>query len=68
MVALYMMWSLECLSQQGCTLYVLVLAFAPEHGVLGAVVTAALIFAIRAAAIRWNITVPERFVTKVRRD
>ena len=52
----------------GCTAYVLVLRFAPDYGVTGAIATAALIFLIRAAAIRWNITVPERFVTKAKRD
>jgi uncharacterized membrane protein YeiH len=43
----------------GCTLYTLVLAYAPEYRALGGIVCLAVTFGIRAAAIRWNLEVPE---------
>jgi uncharacterized membrane protein YeiH len=43
----------------GCTLYTLILAFAPEYRLAGAFVCMFVIFAIRAAAIQWDIVVPE---------
>jgi len=43
----------------GCILYTLVLAYAPEYRTVGSIVCLAVIFGIRAAAIRWNLQVPE---------
>jgi len=43
----------------GCTLYTLVLAYAPEYHFLGSLVCLVIIFGIRAAAIRWGLEVPE---------
>lgn len=43
----------------GCILYTLVLAYAPEYRFLGSIACLIIIFAIRAAAIRWNLQVPE---------
>ena len=43
----------------GCILFTLILAYAPDYRLQGSVVCMLLIFAIRAAAIRWNLQVPE---------
>jgi len=43
----------------GCTVLALVLAFAPEYRVHGSIVCLVVIFGIRAAAIRWDLQVPE---------
>jgi uncharacterized membrane protein YeiH len=48
----------------GCTGYVLVLQFLPEHGVIGAIGCGLTIFGLRAAAIYWNLSVPDWLVTK----
>ena len=48
----------------GCSLFVLVLEFAPEYRLEASIVTVLLSFAIRSAAIRWDLRVPECFVTK----
>ena len=48
----------------GCALYVALLAFAPEYQSLGAATAIVLIFALRAAAIHWNLTVPDRLASK----
>ena len=47
----------------GCALYVLVLTLLPEYRDIGAVVCAGCIFALRAAAIRWEFSVPDRWAT-----
>lgn len=43
----------------GCILFCVILAYAPEKHFLGSVVCFAVIFIIRAAAIHWNLQVPE---------
>ena len=43
----------------GCTLFTMVLAYAPEYRFSGSLGCLILIFGIRAAAIRWSLTVPE---------
>ena len=43
----------------GCILYTLVLAYAPEHRFLGSIACPIIIFAIRVAAIRWGLQVPD---------
>jgi uncharacterized membrane protein YeiH len=48
----------------GCALYVVLLAFAPEYRSLGAATAIVLIFVLRAAAIHWNLTVPDRLASK----
>jgi uncharacterized membrane protein YeiH len=48
----------------GCTGYVLILQFLPEHEVLGAIGCGFTIFGLRAAAIHWNLSVPSWLVTK----
>ena len=52
----------------GCTLFTVVLAYAPDHQVGASVVTVALIFTIRAAAIHWDLKVPDLFITKPKAD
>ena len=42
----------------GCAIYVVILANFPQFKAVGALLCIGLIFAIRAAAIRWNLTVP----------
>jgi uncharacterized membrane protein YeiH len=43
----------------GCILYTLMLAYMPQHRLVGSVLCLVLIFGIRAAAIHWNLQVPE---------
>jgi hypothetical protein len=43
----------------GCILLALVLAFAPDYRVFGSIVCLIAIFGFRAAAIRWDLQVPE---------
>jgi uncharacterized membrane protein YeiH len=43
----------------GCIIFTLVLAYAPEYRTVGSIVCLVLIFGIRAAAIRWELQVPE---------
>ena len=43
----------------GCVVMALVLAFAPEYQVHGSIVCMIVTFGIRAAAIRWDLQVPE---------
>jgi uncharacterized membrane protein YeiH len=50
----------------GCTLFVLVLEFLPDHKLAGAVAGFLLSFALRAAAIRWNLTVPGWLATEAK--
>jgi uncharacterized membrane protein YeiH len=47
----------------GCTLYVVVLTWLPEHRSLAALGCITLIFALRAAAIRWELRVPHWLTT-----
>jgi uncharacterized membrane protein YeiH len=42
----------------GCVLYVLVLSYWPQYRYAGAVTCALIVFASRAAAIRWKLRVP----------
>lgn len=42
----------------GCSAFVLVLEYLPDHRVGGALICILAIFALRAAAIHWNLTVP----------
>jgi uncharacterized membrane protein YeiH len=48
----------------GCTLYVVVLYVFPEHRFLGALLGCTCIFGVRAAAIHWQLSVPEWLTTK----
>lgn|GEM_PF-227627 len=48
----------------GCTGYVLVLQFLPGRDVYGAIGCGLTIFALRAAAIHWNLSVPDWLATK----
>jgi len=52
----------------GCTLYVALLSWVPEHQAAGALCCVAIIFALRAAAIRWDLTVPQWLITKAKAD
>lgn len=42
----------------GCSAFVLVLEYLPDHRVGGALICILAIFALRAAAIHWNLTMP----------
>lgn len=48
----------------GCILYVGLLSWLPGHSTLLGPICAALIFGFRAAAIHWNLRVPEWMVTR----
>jgi uncharacterized membrane protein YeiH len=48
----------------GCTLYVVLLEFLPEYNLLSASGCVAFIFGVRAAAINWDLSVPDWMVTK----
>jgi uncharacterized membrane protein YeiH len=48
----------------GCALFVLVLTYVPEYRLVGALGCILFVFALRAAAIHWNLTVPYWFTTK----
>jgi len=48
----------------GCILYVVLLASLPGYAALVGLVCAALIFGFRAAAIHWNLHVPEWMLTR----
>jgi len=50
----------------GCMLYVTLLAWVPEHRSAGALGCVAIIFALRAAAIRWDLSVPCWLTTKAK--
>jgi uncharacterized membrane protein YeiH len=52
----------------GCLLYVVSLAFLPEHGLLSGILCMALIFGFRAAVIHWELRVPEWLMTRPRDD
>lgn len=48
----------------GCTLYVTLVSVAPTHRLASAIGCVILIFAFRAAAIRWTLTVPDWLMSK----
>lgn len=48
----------------GCTLYVALLAWLPAYRSVAALACIALIFALRAAAIRWELAMPHWLMTK----
>jgi uncharacterized membrane protein YeiH len=48
----------------GCLLFVVLLAYLPEHRFVGSIGCILLIFGLRAAAIHWKLTVPYWFTTK----
>jgi len=50
----------------GCILYVIWLTWWPGQAVPIGVVCRALIFALRGAAIRWNLSVPGWMMTQVK--
>lgn len=50
----------------GCTLYVVLLYLLPEYRFISAVGCCLFIFGIRAAAIHWQLSVPDWLITKVR--
>jgi uncharacterized membrane protein YeiH len=50
----------------GCTLYVVLLHLIPEYRFISAVGCCLFIFGIRAAAIHWQLSVPDWLITKVR--
>ena len=52
----------------GCTLYVLSLAFLPEHRSVSGAVCILLIFGFRAAVIYRGLSVPDWLITKPRSD
>jgi hypothetical protein len=52
----------------GCTLYVVLLHLIPEYRFISAVGCCLFIFGIRAAAIHWQLSVPNWLITKVRTE
>lgn len=50
----------------GCAAFALVLKYFPEQRIAGEVVCALGIFAFRAAAIHWNLSVPDWLATKTK--
>ncbi len=50
----------------GCTLYVVLLHLIPEYRFISAVGCCLFIFGIRAAAIHWQLSVPDWLITKVK--
>lgn len=50
----------------GCTFYVALLSWAPDSRFASALGCGALIFALRAAAIRWDLAMPNWLMTKSR--
>ena len=50
----------------GCTAFALVLQYLPEQRLLGEAVCGIGIFAFRAAAIHWNLSVPDWLATKTK--
>ena len=50
----------------GCTLYILILNYAPQHSLGGSVSCMLLIFLMRSAAIFFDLRVPSIFITKAR--
>jgi uncharacterized membrane protein YeiH len=52
----------------GCVLYVLALAYIPEHRLVSAIVCVSLIFGFRAAVIHWDLRVPHWLMANPRND
>lgn len=50
----------------GCSLYVALLQFFPAYRSVGAAAVIVFIFLLRAAAIHWNLSVPDRLATRPR--
>jgi uncharacterized membrane protein YeiH len=50
----------------GCTLYVVLLYLIPQYQFISAVCCCLCIFGIRAAAIHWQLSVPEWLTTKTK--
>jgi len=50
----------------GCCAYVLILNFLPQYALEGSVACMLGIFGLRAAAIHWDLRVPNMFITKTR--
>jgi len=50
----------------GCTLLVVLLEFLPEYNFISSVACALFIFGLRAAAIRWDLGMPDWLTTKPR--
>lgn len=50
----------------GCTLYVTLVILVPEYQFISAIACTLLIFLLRAAAIRWNLTVPDWLMTHLK--
>lgn len=48
----------------GCTMYITLVAFLPEHRSTSAIACVIFIFAQRAAAIRWNLAVPDWLMSR----
>jgi uncharacterized membrane protein YeiH len=48
----------------GCTLYVVLLEFLPEYTLFSSIACGVLIFGLRAAAIRWDLGIPDWLATK----
>jgi uncharacterized membrane protein YeiH len=52
----------------GCVLYVLAVAYLPEHRFVSAILCMSLIFGFRAAVIYWDLRVPHWLMTSPRDD
>jgi uncharacterized membrane protein YeiH len=52
----------------GCTLYVILFFLLPDHSMVVSYGCTALIFGLRAAAIRWNLRVPKWLMTQSKQD
>ncbi len=52
----------------GCALYVLLLYLVPEHSTASGVICATLIFAMRAAVIRWDLRLPDWVMVQTKRS
>jgi uncharacterized membrane protein YeiH len=50
----------------GCSLFAVILAFAPEYHLAGSIGCILLSFLLRAAAIHWNLGMPRWLLTKAR--
>jgi uncharacterized membrane protein YeiH len=48
----------------GCLLYGLILNFSPQFNLAGSFICMLIIFGLRTAAIRWDLRVPQSFITK----
>ena len=48
----------------GCVLFVILLASVPEYRIIGTILCVLLTFSIRAAAIRWKLSVPNWLLTR----